>query len=227
MIGTTVASGSEVAESFLDAFSRVGVTLPEAAVVAVRGRSKREAVADLVGTYMAPGPDRDQMADRIYADFRATLLARYEHAARPVPGARVTLEALERGGVSVVLTTGLDRETAERIVRGLGWGSLDFGGLVTGDDVPRGRPAPDLIHAAMALVGEQDAGAVLVVGDTTSDLEAAEQAGVGWSVGVLGGAHTRGQLESRAHTVILDSVADLPDWLVREGLLESERDTAH
>ena len=43
-------------------------------------------------------------------------------------------------------------------------------------DVGRGRPEPDLILGAMAHLGVGDPGAVAVVGDTVSDLEAGSHA---------------------------------------------------
>ena len=69
----------------------------------------------------------------------------------------------------------------------------------------------------MALAGEDESASVLVVGDTISDLEAAARAEAGWSVGVLSGAHKRSQLQSCPHSVILESVAELPGWLNQLG----------
>ena len=217
MIGTTVQAGPEVSEAFRVAFERVGVTLSEEAVDGVRGRSKEEAVAELVEAYLPERDDPTRVTGEVYSAFRSILSARYQAGARPVEGARAVLEHFSGLGVLVVLTTGLDRDTAHRILRSLDWESLDLSGVLTGEDVERGRPAPDLIHAAMALVGEDESTSVLVVGDTISDLEAAARAEVGWSVGVLGGAHTRAQLEGCPHSVILESVAQLPSWLGRIG----------
>jgi len=85
--------------------------------------------------------------------------------------------------------------------------------LVTADDVRRGRPAPDLILAAMRRVGVTALDAVVPVGDTVNDLKAAEAAGVGASLGVLTGAHDRERLAAVPHTAILPSAADVPRWL--------------
>jgi phosphoglycolate phosphatase-like HAD superfamily hydrolase len=48
------------------------------------------------------------------------------------------------------------------------------------------------------------------VGDTISDLQAAFNAGVRWSIGVLSGAHSESQLRSCPHGGIIPSVKDLP-----------------
>jgi phosphonatase-like hydrolase len=155
----------------------------------------------------------------VYARFQEALRSAYRARARPVPGADGVFLRLKQLQVDTVLNTGLDRETAELIVRSLGWDGLGLGGLVTGDDVERGRPAPDLIQAAMRLRNVEDPASVVAVGDTTSDLDAAAAAGVGWSIGVLTGAHTRSRLEAHPHTVILESVEALPAWLEGAGAL--------
>ena len=48
------------------------------------------------------------------------------------------------------------------------------------------------------------------VGDTVLDLQAGQNAGVRFNLGVLSGAHTREQLEREPHTYLLSSVAELP-----------------
>lgn len=217
MVGTTVEAGGEVPYAFREAFRRVGVSLSDQAVNGVRGRSKAEAIADLVGDLLPDVDDPRTVAAQIHSDFRSILRTRYEIEAREVPGAGAAIEELKRLGLTVVLTTGLDRDTAARLVRSLGWGPERLGGIVTGDDVVRGRPAPELIHAAMALVPLDDPVSVVVAGDTIADLEAANEAGVGWNVGVLTGAHDRAQLGSVPHSMILDSVALLPGWLHEVG----------
>jgi phosphonatase-like hydrolase len=216
MIGTTVQEGPEVVESFVGAFDRIGVVLSREAVDAVRGRSKREAIDALVAEHVQEGDARGRLAAETYAAFRATLGARYEEGARPVFGAREAVEALLAGGTRVALNTGLDRQIADRIIRGLRWEDLGLP-VLTADDVARGRPAPDLVLAAMTEVGEADPATVLVAGDTVADLEAGHRAGAGRVIGVSSGAHSRQRLLAAGPTAVLDSVADIPGWLEREG----------
>jgi phosphoglycolate phosphatase-like HAD superfamily hydrolase len=65
----------------------------------------------------------------------------------------------------------------------------------------------------MRRLGVEDPGAVVVVGDTVSDLEAGTAAGAGAVVGVLSGAHDEAMLGAAPHTAILDDVTGLVELL--------------
>ena len=211
MVGTTIRAGDEVPASFRQALMSVGVGVSNEDLSKVRGRSKREAISELLARG-ASGERDEARVESVYVRFQEELRSAYRAQVQPIPGAEEVLRDL-LDHVEVVLITGLDQETADLVLQGLGWDSLRLTGLVTGDGVTRGRPAPDLILAAMEVAGVEDARSVAVIGDTVSDLEAAAAAGAGWSVGVLSGAHTRPDLEACPHSVILDSVATLPSWL--------------
>ena len=78
--------------------------------------------------------------------------------------------------MKVCLTTGFAPSTRDALLAALGWESLvDL--ALSPADCGRGRPAPDMIFGAMERLGVADPGAVAVVGDTTSDLEAGTNAG--------------------------------------------------
>ena len=76
---------------------------------------------------------------------------------------------------------------------------------------PAGGPAPYLLFRAMEWAACGSVHRVAAVGDTIADLQAASNAGVQWSIGVLSGAHTGDQLRSCPHTAIIASVAELPE----------------
>jgi len=214
MAGTTVAVADGVPAALHDAFERVGFDLPAAAVPAIRGRSKDQAIRQLVERLAPPGVDVAAISRTIFELFRETLLERVTAGVEPVPGASVVIDWLRANGAAVYLTTGFDRVLAGRIIDQLGWTTDRINGVITADDVPRGRPYPDLVLSAMAAAGVTDPASVVVVGDTAADLEAASSAGILRAVGVLTGAHTRQQLTGQPHAAILDSIADLPAWLM-------------
>ncbi len=83
------------------------------------------------------------------------------------------------------VATGKSQRGADRVVR-----QFDLEGrfevVLGGDSVPGPKPNPDLLHAIMAGRSTDD---LVMVGDTTYDLEMAQAAGVR-AVGVAWGHHS-------------------------------------
>ena len=207
LAGTTVRDRGEVPAAFEAALSEAGLSFDPADVVAWRGASKREVVGRLLA-----GQEGGTAAgvEQIYGRFRALLLERLAGAAPlSLPGVHETLARLKADGIGVAVTTGFDREVVEAILAGVSWAGL-LDAWVCGDDVPRGRPAPFMIFRAMERCGVEDVRRVAVVGDTRLDLEAAWNAGAGWRIGVLTGAHDRATLAAAPHTHLCEAVTALP-----------------
>lgn len=209
MAGTTIQAADQVPAAFRQAFEPFGVTLSEEEIASVRGRSKREAISDLLPRHLS-SVERQQLSTEVYSHFQRTLIKRYEsQGVEPVDGADGTFQWLKTRGVKVALSTGFDRELAALLLRMVGWGkSIDV--VVCNEDVPRGRPAPYLVFRAMEWAGCECVHRVAVVGDTVSDLQAAYNAGARWRIGVLSGAHSEAQLKSFPHSEIIASVKELP-----------------
>jgi phosphonatase-like hydrolase len=202
MAGTTVADDGQVPAAFAAALRSAGVAVTGEQIARVRGASKRQALQELLPAGQAA------RAGEIYAAFQAGLRARYQGSVRPIAGAEDAIRTLRARGIKVALNTGFDRDITAMLLDALGWPTI-ADTVVCGDDVAAGRPAPDLIHLAMARTGVSDPAAVANAGDTTLDLEAAARAGVRWNIGVLSGAHARAALAQAPHTDLIDSVADL------------------
>lgn len=204
--GTTIRASDQVPAAINEAFENVGIKLSAQDIQVVRGKSKREAIAELL--------DENLDATKVYSDFKSILMRRYDtQRVEPIGGAEETLEWLKRRKIKIALTTGFDRDLAQHLIRRVGWEER-FDAVVCNDDVARGRPAPDLIFRAMEWTVCDKRDRVAAVGDTVSDLKAAGNAGIGWCIGVLSGAHDAEQLNSCAHTAIISSIAELPRVLV-------------
>jgi phosphoglycolate phosphatase len=204
--GTTIHATDQVPAAFSEAFANVGIELSDAEIQAVRGKSKLEAIAELLNQRLD--------AAKVYADFQEILLRRYEtHGVEAIDGAEASFNWLKGHNTKVALSTGFGRDLAEMLIREVGWED-SFDAVICNEDVVHGRPAPDMIFRAMERTGCESVDRVTVVGDTVSDLQAAENAGVRWSIGVLSGAHSEAQLRACPHTAIIPSVAVLADTLV-------------
>jgi phosphonatase-like hydrolase len=170
------------------------------------GQSKADVFAALLEPAEA-GQATDEFArayERIVAEGRVA----------PIEGATDVFAALRAGGVQVCLTTGFAPSTRDALLAALGWVPLiDL--ALSPADCGRGRPAPDMILGAMERLGVSDPGAVAVVGDTTSDLEAGTNAGSRAVIGVLSGAHDEKTLSAAPHTDLIDDVTGLIGVLSR------------
>jgi phosphonatase-like hydrolase len=219
MIGTTVDAGDHVPSAFVEAFRRHGLELSEAEIATVRGYAKGEAVRELLLRRSLRAAESREQGDAITRTLQLLLREQLVAHARALPGAADTMRWLRERGVAVALGSGLERIAATSILRRLGWAQGVMDTLITADDVHRGRPEPEWIQVAMSRCQIEDAASVLVAGDTCADLAAAAAAGVGWSLGVLSGAHDRHELSKQPHTALLDHVGQLPQWVEAAGLL--------
>jgi phosphonatase-like hydrolase len=206
MAGTTVRDTGQVSRALVAALAKHGIDVTPEELNRMRGASKRQALLNLIPA----GPDRERLSDSAYRSFRDLLMesCRLE-GVEPVPGAEDVFRSLRARGVRVALNTGFDRDIAWLLLAALRWEEGVVDAVVCGDEVRSGRPAPYLIFHAMEATGATDVRRVASVGDTVLDLAAGRNAGVGWNVGVLSGAHPRSRLEEAPHTHLIESVADL------------------
>jgi phosphoglycolate phosphatase len=206
MAGTTVNENGCVGRAFVAAIEHVGRGQVDAQTLhGMRGRSKKDVFAHLL-------PSAD-LASAAHAEFiRYLLHAIGDGQLQACAGAEGTLRALRAESVKVCLITGFDAEIQQALMDHLGWGALvDLALSPTGG--VRGRPFPDLIFQAMLQLQPTGVQSVLVAGDTTNDLLSGYRAGVGTLVGVLGGAHSRAELESMPHTHLADGIGRLVETI--------------
>lgn len=208
MAGTTVRDQGEVPAAFGAALNEFGIAVTTEQIAAVRGASKRQALRSLLA------PRNAALADIIYDRFVEILTHSYRtRGVSAIDGAAETFVILRKMGIAIALNTGFDRMIADLLLVSLDWHRSNFAAVICSDDVNNGRPAPDLILAAMAEAQVRDPGDVINVGDTVLDMEAGRNAGVGVNVGVLTGASTRAQLQAAPCTCVVDSIRNLPGIL--------------
>src|SRR5262245_58727150 len=184
LAGTTVHDGDAVNASFRATLAARGIEAEVAAVNAVMGLPKPEAIRILLERFgRRPGvtPSVEEI-NAIHEDFTGRMRSYYasDPAVREVPGATTTFAALRRAGIKVALNTGFFRPIASVLLERLGWrcpAVIDAD--VTSDEVLRGRPHPDMIRHLMTRLGVEDARRVAKVGDTRADVEEGINAEIG------------------------------------------------
>jgi len=216
LAGTTIEDHAVVAGCLVSALASVGAAITPHDANVVMGLPKPIAIAQLLGR--ANGSPEAEPLDservrRANQVFEHTILRHYGSpgAIVPIVGAADTFETLQEYGSRVAIDTGFSTVVADAILDRLGWiaeGLVDV--RVASDEVPRGRPAPDLILEAMRRCGIVDVRRVAKVGDTPADLREGANAGCGWIIGVTYGTHSRPELVDHPHTALIDDLRDLP-----------------
>src|SRR5438105_14684482 len=151
MAGTTVHDGDAVASSFRGTLAAWGFEADPALVNAVMGLPKPEAIRILLeqgGKQRGASPAAEQI-NAIHEDFTRRMRDYYatDPAVREISGAAAAFAALRRAGIKVALNTGFFRPIADVLLTRLGWRSpAVIDADVTSDEVPHGRPHPDMMR---------------------------------------------------------------------------------
>jgi HAD superfamily hydrolase (TIGR01509 family) len=151
-------------------------------------------------------------------DLHAKRYAALRDSVSPLPGARGLLAHLEAQHVPWIIASSSPPGDAEPMLDVLGLPATTP--MITGEDVSRAKPHPDLVLAAAARLGADPADTV-VVGDSIWDLLAAQRAGA-LGVGLLCGGYGREELD-RAHAYrVYDDPSDLLDHIEEIGVPNTE-----
>jgi HAD superfamily hydrolase (TIGR01549 family) len=130
----------------------------------------------------------------------------------PFAGAHDLVAELKSRDHTVVLASSSVEKHAEHFVDLLEIREL-VDGWTTKDDVDATKPEPDVVKAALAKAGTDDA---VMVGDTPFDVEAARKAGLETIAVLTGGAYSEAELREAGAVGVFESVKEL-----RIGLAET------
>ncbi len=129
----------------------------------------------------------------------------------PLPGARRFIEALRERGHRLVLASSGKPQHVDHFLDLLHVRDLAEA-WTSSDDVESTKPAPDLLHVALAKIGEPEDAPSVVVGDSVFDVEAAKNAGMPALV-VRSGGFGDDELRAAGAIALFDTPADLRDAL--------------
>lgn len=211
MAGTTVHDNRYVTSALCEALLLHGHDIPIEAADKVMGIAKPVAIKMLLDEF-EPEAATETAIEKIHADFLRLMSEFYHHSPeiREIEGTSEVFRSLKQQGIKIGVDTGFSRDITDIIIRRLGWdqeGLIDVS--VASDEVPQGRPAPDMIYRAMELSGITDVREVLKVGDTPVDVMEGNNAGCGMVVGVLSGTGTREALLGAGEVTLLSSITEL------------------
>jgi phosphoglycolate phosphatase-like HAD superfamily hydrolase len=210
-----IADGTNRAyiDTYTQAVRAVGCRLPdsevESAVLRRWGESPRRELGAVLGDEHAR---LDEALDHYLGHIDQVLVQN----ARPLPGA---LEAVTRLAVSypLYLISGMGEMPLKRIVAAFGLQSHFKAVVSTSDsDLPERQKASGYHLRQLCLQDGLASAETLCVGDARSDVAMARSCGIDIAL-VLTGALDRGAAEALGVSWILDSLAELPDFLQQCG----------
>jgi phosphonatase-like hydrolase len=225
MAGTTVTDNKEVETCFARAAKQTGLEMTDAEILSVQGWAKRKVFE--VYWERQLGDRNNDWATKVensFVTFKEILEQHYsDNDVIPTEGCISLLEFLREQKIPVALTTGFYRDVSNIILGKLGWldgldqehigrpGSL-ISMSITSDEVPEGRPAPDMIFKAMRALGVADAKNVINIGDTPSDIESGHRAGT-FSACVTNGTHPADILMESQPDQAFSGLPEFQSWL--------------
>jgi len=172
MDGTLVDSEKLWDISLAALYEELGGTLTPQVRASMVGGSAADTIRT-VHTDLGLGLDPVAMAasDRWLHDYTAEL---FDGGLPWCDGAQELLEALAAQGIPMALVTNTARSLTDRALKSIG--RQYFAATVCGDEVARGKPAPDVYQRAATLLGLVSS-ACLAIEDSVTGTAAAESAG--------------------------------------------------
>ncbi len=200
--GTLIDSVDAHAHAWQQAFAEFGHATDFAAIRAQIGKGGDK----LLPHFLSPAEvERDGKA--IEARRAALMQQLYMPHLQAFPGVRPLVQHILAAGMRVALASSAKRdelETYERLAR--------IGDLIqadtSSDDARHSKPDPDVIEAALRKLAPVDPAAVIMVGDSPYDAQAARRAGVRM-VGVRCGGFPDDELRAAGCIALFDGPADL------------------
>jgi phosphonatase-like hydrolase len=214
--GTTVRDRGNVGDCFIASFHEFGFDLPGDEVEKVMGFRKMDAIRMLLEKFhpgSAGALGSDELVVDIHHRFIERMIAFYQGDGQleALPHAEEIFSRLQQKGIKVALNTGFTRAVADTLLHRLHWDNEHYliDRVICSDEVPQGRPDPDMIRALMSALGIASPSQVLKVGDTKVDVEEGRNSGCGIVVSVTTGACSRAELEQLHPDHIIDDLGEL------------------
>ena len=211
--GTTLNdTGGIVAECFKQALKENGKDFSQDQINKVMGYRKMDAIRMLLEEKGANLSALEEKQIHQIHDLFLQKINSYYHNKdiKEIDGVSELFSELAKRDIKIALNTGFSRSTTDIIVQKLGWydaGLIDTS--ITSDEVPQGRPHPDMINTLVQRLGISSNSAVAKVGDTPSDLLEGKNADCGLTIGVLYGTHTKDQLLKFDHDYLISTPAEI------------------
>lgn len=148
----------------------------------------------------------DETIEQMVVEFNNIYREECEPLIELFDGVAVTLDALKRAGVTLLIASNNIRSVLERLTSRLNIAHY-FDGIICADDVVNTKPSPDIALLALERYGV-NGNKALVVGDSTYDMDMGRGANCDLC-GVTFGSHTPEMLRERGARYIVDHFSEI------------------
>ncbi len=186
--------------SYQETFQRLGLPVPDAdRIIETIGVPLRRSFQAVTGA-------RERDLDHSITTHREVCRELGFDDIKPFPGISRVIQALATRKVPLAIASSRSHESLDEMVANLGL-TGHFRIIAGPEDAAREKPYPDLLLALADRLGLAPA-SLLMVGDTTFDIEMGHGAGA-LTCAVTWGNHTRSTLAATHPTVMVDDTAEL------------------
>jgi pyrophosphatase PpaX len=195
--GTLVDSSGAIVDAVEKALKSKGLKCNRADVAGMIGLP----LENIFGV-LAPNLSKEEIWQLVYK-YREHYIVHHLEKTAIHPSAKMILGELKARGFKLGIITGKYREPVMDVLVHFGILGL-FDVVVTGYEVKRHKPAPDIVFEAAKRLGISPKRCV-VVGDSPFDVQAGKRAG-SFTIAVLSNTYSRNQLESAEPTVVIEEL---------------------
>jgi beta-phosphoglucomutase len=192
--------------SWLRMAEPAGLTFTEAEFAHTFGRTSREIIATFWGAGRFSAAEIAALDDQKETAFREIIAVDFP----AMPGVDGLLQSLRQAGFALAIGSSAPPANVDVVLDELGVRSL-FGAIVTGSDVSRGKPDPQVFLLAAQRLGIPPARCA-VVEDAPPGIAAAKAAGMA-AIGLASTGRTRASLA--AADLVVDALAELSPERIR------------
>ncbi len=151
--------------------SKRGVNLRRSDIKEIVGRTEMEGIQ-----YLKDRFGLKDSAKQLYEEKQRIYKRMLRKAVKPRPGLFKLLNSLEDEGMTLAIASSAPRENIDIVLKALGIEDK-FRAVVSGDDVERGKPSPDIFLLAAQRIGIKPKNC-LAIEDAQNGVEAAKRAGM-------------------------------------------------
>jgi HAD superfamily hydrolase (TIGR01509 family) len=171
MDGVLVDSESYICMSAIQMFRELGITVSPEDFKPFTGMGENRYIGGVAEKYKVE-LNIEQVKARTYEIYGALVAGKLS----PLPGSHEFIERCRKKGFKLALATSADRVKMEVNLREIGLSSDIFNSIITGLDVMKKKPSPDIYLKAAKNIGLKPA-ECLVVEDAVSGVRAGKAAG--------------------------------------------------